>query len=125
MMSSIDCMKVSGSRMKVAGRFKPCVHMGCFDLHTFVEINRRTRKVVLDLHQMYFMVLFYVAIFFHYFAAHGKENPLFLSEFFSFLLVAVSDLLDKLFVGRTYHRSFHEPNSEFSEYYFAGCDLSS
>lgn len=35
---------MSGSRMKVAGRFKRCVHMGCFDLHTFVELNQRTRK---------------------------------------------------------------------------------
>eukprot|EP00249_Psilotum_nudum_P024025 c29064_g1_i1 orf=658-3456(-) len=35
---------MSGSRMKVAGRFKPCVHMGCFDLHAFVELNQRTRK---------------------------------------------------------------------------------
>lgn len=31
--------------MKVAGRFKPCVHMGCFDLKTFVELNQRSRKV--------------------------------------------------------------------------------
>ncbi|KAJ0979333.1 hypothetical protein J5N97_014807 [Dioscorea zingiberensis] len=35
---------MSGSRMKVAGRFKPCVHMGCFDLETFVELNQRSRK---------------------------------------------------------------------------------
>ncbi|XP_050250187.1 E3 SUMO-protein ligase SIZ1-like isoform X1 [Quercus robur] len=35
---------MSGSRMKVAGRFKPCVHMGCFDLETFVELNERSRK---------------------------------------------------------------------------------
>ncbi|GAB4850791.1 SUMO ligase siz1, variant 2 [Ancistrocladus abbreviatus] len=35
---------MSGSRMKVAGRFKPCAHMGCFDLETFVEINQRSRK---------------------------------------------------------------------------------
>lgn len=35
---------MSGSRMKVAGRFKPCVHMACFDLHTFVELNQRARK---------------------------------------------------------------------------------
>ncbi|KAK3140858.1 hypothetical protein QOZ80_5AG0406800 [Eleusine coracana subsp. coracana] len=34
----------SGSRMKIAGRFKPCVHMGCFDLETFVELNQRSRK---------------------------------------------------------------------------------
>ncbi|GMH12526.1 hypothetical protein Nepgr_014367 [Nepenthes gracilis] len=35
---------MSGSRMKIAGRFKPCVHMGCFDLETFVEMNQRSRK---------------------------------------------------------------------------------
>jgi hypothetical protein len=36
---------MSGSRIKVAGRFKPCLHMGCFDLNTFVELNQRARKV--------------------------------------------------------------------------------
>ncbi|XP_020241341.1 E3 SUMO-protein ligase SIZ1-like isoform X2 [Asparagus officinalis] len=35
---------MSGSRIKIAGRFKPCVHMGCFDLETFVELNQRSRK---------------------------------------------------------------------------------
>ncbi|CAN1226875.1 E3 SUMO-protein ligase SIZ1 [Linum grandiflorum] len=35
---------MSGSRMKVAGRFKPCIHMGCFDLDVFVEMNQRSRK---------------------------------------------------------------------------------
>ncbi|KAL2622576.1 hypothetical protein R1flu_002781 [Riccia fluitans] len=35
---------MSGGRIKVAGRFKPCTHMGCFDLHTFVEMNQRARK---------------------------------------------------------------------------------
>lgn len=30
--------------MKVAGRFKPCLHMGCFDLEVFVEMNQRSRK---------------------------------------------------------------------------------
>ncbi|KAK3022441.1 hypothetical protein RJ639_047671 [Escallonia herrerae] len=35
---------MSGSRMKVAGRFKHCVHMGCFDLDVFVEMNQRSRK---------------------------------------------------------------------------------
>ncbi|KAG8084498.1 hypothetical protein GUJ93_ZPchr0010g8266 [Zizania palustris] len=34
----------SGSRMRIAGRFKPCIHMGCFDLETFVELNQRSRK---------------------------------------------------------------------------------
>ncbi|KAJ6901079.1 hypothetical protein NC652_027004 [Populus alba x Populus x berolinensis] len=28
---------MSGSRMKIAGRFKPCAHVGCFDLETFVK----------------------------------------------------------------------------------------
>eukprot|EP01018_Ginkgo_biloba_P022238 Gb_39019 [translate_table: standard] len=35
---------MSGSRIRIAGRFKPCVHMGCFDLETFVELNQRARK---------------------------------------------------------------------------------
>ncbi|GAB4836488.1 hypothetical protein Ancab_001399 [Ancistrocladus abbreviatus] len=35
---------MSGSRMKTAGRFKPCAHMGCFDLETFVKLNERSRK---------------------------------------------------------------------------------
>ncbi|KAL7085043.1 hypothetical protein ACP275_14G258300 [Erythranthe tilingii] len=35
---------MSGMRMKVAGRFKPCAHMGCFDLEVFVEMNQRSRK---------------------------------------------------------------------------------
>ncbi|GMG98792.1 hypothetical protein Nepgr_000632 [Nepenthes gracilis] len=35
---------MSGSRMKVAGRFKLCAHMGCFDLESFIGMNQRTRK---------------------------------------------------------------------------------
>ncbi|CAH9072981.1 unnamed protein product [Cuscuta europaea] len=35
---------MSGSRIKVAGRFHPCTHKGCFDLEVFVEINRMSRK---------------------------------------------------------------------------------
>ncbi|KAH9289358.1 hypothetical protein KI387_033475, partial [Taxus chinensis] len=35
---------MSGSRIKISGRFKPCVHMGCFDLEAFVELNQRARK---------------------------------------------------------------------------------
>ncbi|CAA2998183.1 E3 SUMO- ligase SIZ1 isoform X1 [Olea europaea subsp. europaea] len=35
---------MSGLRMKIAGRFEPCVHMGCFDLEVFVEMNQRSRK---------------------------------------------------------------------------------
>ncbi|AES88651.1 putative chromatin regulator PHD family [Medicago truncatula] len=40
---SLRC-PMSGSRMKIAGRFKPCIHMGCFDLDVFVEMNQRSRK---------------------------------------------------------------------------------
>lgn len=35
---------MTGSRIKIAGRFKPCVHMGCFDLEAYVELNQRSRK---------------------------------------------------------------------------------
>ncbi|KAH7677801.1 E3 SUMO-protein ligase SIZ1 plant protein [Dioscorea alata] len=35
---------MSGSRIRVAGRFKPCAHLACFDLDTFVELNQRSRK---------------------------------------------------------------------------------
>ncbi|GAB2276717.1 hypothetical protein Dimus_011433 [Dionaea muscipula] len=35
---------ISGARMKTAGRFKPCVHMGCFDLETLIKLNERSRK---------------------------------------------------------------------------------
>ncbi|XVE68950.1 hypothetical protein DITRI_Ditri09bG0111000 [Diplodiscus trichospermus] len=35
---------MSGARIKVAGRFKPCVHIACFDLETLVQLNQRARK---------------------------------------------------------------------------------
>ncbi|KAL4575173.1 hypothetical protein LXL04_022015 [Taraxacum kok-saghyz] len=35
---------MSGCRMNTAARFKGCIHLGCFDLHTLVEINQRSRK---------------------------------------------------------------------------------
>ncbi|TVU01344.1 hypothetical protein EJB05_53214, partial [Eragrostis curvula] len=35
---------MTGSRIRVAGRFKPCAHMGCFDLEAFIEMNQRSRK---------------------------------------------------------------------------------
>eukprot|EP00850_Spirogloea_muscicola_P015572 SM000120S25721 [mRNA] locus=s120:346263:352049:- [translate_table: standard] len=40
---SLRC-PMSGSRIKVAARFRPCLHLGCFDLHTLVSINQRARK---------------------------------------------------------------------------------
>lgn len=40
---SLRC-PMGGSRIKVAGRFKPCVHMGGFDLYTFIELTQRSRK---------------------------------------------------------------------------------
>ncbi|GMP68910.1 hypothetical protein CsSME_00028359 [Camellia sinensis var. sinensis] len=35
---------MSGGRIKTAGRFRPCQHIGCFDLETFVQLNQRSRK---------------------------------------------------------------------------------
>ncbi|XP_058204682.1 E3 SUMO-protein ligase SIZ1-like isoform X3 [Rhododendron vialii] len=40
---SLRC-PMSGSRIKTAGRFRPCAHMGCFDLETFVQLNQRSKK---------------------------------------------------------------------------------
>ncbi|KAG0498917.1 hypothetical protein HPP92_003608 [Vanilla planifolia] len=37
---------MSGSRIRIAGRFKGCVHMRCFDLETFIIVNQRSRKVL-------------------------------------------------------------------------------
>ncbi|KAH7855588.1 hypothetical protein Vadar_026544 [Vaccinium darrowii] len=40
---SLRC-PMSGCRIKTAGRFKPCAHMGCFDLQTFVQLNQHSKK---------------------------------------------------------------------------------
>lgn len=50
-------------RIKIAGRFKPCVHMGCFDLEVFVEMNQRSRKVsylIGNLFPMFHKCLFFM-----------------------------------------------------------------
>ncbi|KAL9258342.1 E3 SUMO-protein ligase SIZ1-like protein [Drosera capensis] len=39
-----DAIMMSGARMRTAGRFKSCAHIGCFDLETFVKLNERSRK---------------------------------------------------------------------------------
>ena len=59
---------MSGSRIKVAGRFLPCVHMGGFDLEVFVELNQRSRKACLlslskklDYHSSNFLTICSVA----------------------------------------------------------------
>lgn len=49
--------------MKVAGRFKPCVHMGCFDLEVFVELNQRSRKARANITN-FLICSFYVGAFF-------------------------------------------------------------
>lgn len=51
---------MSGLRMKVAGRFKPCVHMGCFDLEVFVEMNQRSRKAS-KIRDPIFLLIYFVA----------------------------------------------------------------
>ncbi|KAL7252975.1 hypothetical protein ACSBR1_007501 [Camellia fascicularis] len=46
----VDCVTVnlrcplSGSRIEIAARFRPCAHMGCFDLETFLRLNQLSRK---------------------------------------------------------------------------------
>lgn len=50
---------MSGSRIKVAGRFLPCVHMGCFDLDVFVELNQRSRKAGLLSLSRYWVILLF------------------------------------------------------------------
>nr|GEW23154.1 E3 SUMO-protein ligase SIZ1-like [Tanacetum cinerariifolium] len=35
---------ISGARMKIVRRTKPCAHMGCFDLEVFVEMNQRSHQ---------------------------------------------------------------------------------
>ncbi|XP_074591185.1 LOW QUALITY PROTEIN: E3 SUMO-protein ligase SIZ1-like [Curcuma longa] len=40
---SLRC-PMTGSRIRVAGRFKPCAHLKGFDLAAFVELNCRSRK---------------------------------------------------------------------------------
>ncbi|KAJ3693702.1 hypothetical protein LUZ60_009182 [Juncus effusus] len=35
---------IGGKRIKIAARFKPCSHMACFDLFTFIQINSHACK---------------------------------------------------------------------------------
>lgn len=51
--------------MKVAGRFKPCAHMGCFDLEVFVELNQRSRKAS----NKSLFKIFCVCVFFFFFGS--------------------------------------------------------
>ncbi|KAF5784708.1 putative Zinc finger, MIZ-type, Zinc finger, RING/FYVE/PHD-type [Helianthus annuus] len=37
-------LQMSGSRMKIDGRLKPCAHIGCCDIEVFLEMNQRSRK---------------------------------------------------------------------------------
>ncbi|XP_074323323.1 E3 SUMO-protein ligase SIZ1-like [Apium graveolens] len=38
------CCPISGARMKTASRFKPCVHMACFDLESFLGLRRTAKQ---------------------------------------------------------------------------------
>lgn len=76
--------------MKVAGRFKPCLHMGCFDLDVFVELNQRSRKAS-------FLTLcktwFYCSCF----------DSICLSMLWFVIAVAVSNLSKELCAGECYY----------------------
>ncbi|XP_074342917.1 E3 SUMO-protein ligase SIZ1-like [Apium graveolens] len=36
---------ISGARMKTASRFKPCVHMACFDLESFIGLRQTAKQI--------------------------------------------------------------------------------
>lgn len=38
------CCPISGARMKTASRFRSCIHMGCFDLESFLGLSQTSRK---------------------------------------------------------------------------------
>jgi hypothetical protein len=66
-------LQMTGSRIKVAGRFKPCVHMGCFDLEAFVELNQRSRKVrLLVSNQLIFSLSCLIKL--HFFVCSGNAQ---------------------------------------------------
>lgn len=61
------CPQMSGSRIRTAGRFKPCVHMGCFDLEAFVELNQRSRKVFVVHVCLYMLIMYFISSSFYFF----------------------------------------------------------
>lgn len=86
--------------MKVAGRFKPCVHMGCFDLEVFVEMNQRSRKASNQ--------AFPFSIFLCLCALGGKEVVfsyfVYLNKLCAVISVAVPHLSKKLCTGECHYR---------------------
>lgn len=83
-------VQMSGSRMKVAGRFKPCLHMGCFDLDVFVELNQRSRKAS-------FYTLCKIGFFLHFI------DSICLSMLWFVIAVAMSNLSKELCAGECYY----------------------
>jgi hypothetical protein len=67
--------------MKVAGRLKPCAHMGCFDLETFVSINERTHKVCFIYSNLLTCICVWSCLSFH---SLMLNIPTLVSIFFSF-----------------------------------------
>lgn len=98
------CWQMSGSRMKIAGRFKPCVHMGCFDLRTFVELNQRSRKVsTACLHTyVYVCTCLFVCIYIY---KHVCIHFLFvdMNNSYNLAVVAMSYLHEELLIGKHHH----------------------
>lgn len=83
--------------MKVAGRFKPCVHMGCFDLDVFVEMNQRSRKASPIKHDYFLNSLLWWYSIFRLLAIFNREIlP---------SAVAMPHLSQELCFGEYHHRS--------------------
>ena len=80
---------MSGPRMKVAGRFKPCAHMGRSDLEIFVEMNQRSRKASDRLPDLFLLF--------------SSSNFVFLSKHCTLFTVAMSHLSQELFSREGYH----------------------
>lgn len=93
--------QMTGSRIKITGQFKPCVHMGCFELEAFVELNQRSRKVWLSFsHQLACFSLF----------------PCLTKLCFFLFAVAVPNLPEKLLFGQHNHWSLLQPHNCFGEF---------
>ena len=101
MLSGFVPVQMTGSRMKIAGRFRPCAHMGCFDLESFVELNQRSRKVTIS------------SLIFHWSVPSLAAS---LIIFLGFCAVAMSNLPQEFFSGKHHNWSVFQPHHFFGKF---------
>lgn len=98
---------MSGCRMKTAARFKGCIHLGCFDLHTLVQINQRSRKVT--------VIIFTICMMEWNDLFHSLSDwcipVICINDMFLFA-VAMPYLSEELFLRRHHHRSLFKSYRE-------------